>query len=69
MAYNHNYLAAVGVSRERVEKKIKEFLDQLQNSSEDNNSLPIPEKMEKDDFEIVMFSDENNEKNNKTEND
>ncbi|EFW13386.1 conserved hypothetical protein [Coccidioides posadasii str. Silveira] len=36
--------------------------------SEDNNSSSASEKMKKEDFEIVMFSDENDKENNKTEN-
>ncbi|KJF61423.1 uncharacterized protein CIMG_13659 [Coccidioides immitis RS] len=38
------------------------------NLIKDNNSLPTPEKIEKDDFEIVMFSDKNNKKNSKENN-
>ncbi|KJF59922.1 uncharacterized protein CIMG_12577 [Coccidioides immitis RS] len=68
MAHDHDCLAVVGVLRERVEKKIREFLSQLQGLSEDNNSPSAPEKMKKDDFEIVVFSDENDEKNNEMEN-
>ncbi|KJF60386.1 uncharacterized protein CIMG_12910 [Coccidioides immitis RS] len=63
MDHGHDCLAVVDVSRERVEKKMRKFLSQLQSLIEDNNSLSASEKMEKDDFEVVMFSDENNEKN------
>ncbi|EAS27332.2 uncharacterized protein CIMG_13514 [Coccidioides immitis RS] len=69
MAHGYNYLAVVGVLREGVKKKIRRFLSQLQSLSEDNNSSSVPEKIEKDDFEIVVFSDENDEKNNKAEDD
>ncbi|KMU92660.1 hypothetical protein CIHG_10492 [Coccidioides immitis H538.4] len=69
MTHDHNYLAAVSISRERVEEKMRRFLGQLQSLSEDNNSPPAPEKMKKDDFEIVVFSNKNDEKNNETEND
>ncbi|EFW17579.1 conserved hypothetical protein [Coccidioides posadasii str. Silveira] len=69
MIYNHDYLATVSVLRKRVEKKMREFLSQLQSLSEDNNSSPVPEKIKKDDFEIVMFSNKNDEENNEMEND
>ncbi|KJF60401.1 uncharacterized protein CIMG_12937 [Coccidioides immitis RS] len=67
--HGYNYLAAVDVSRERVEKEMRGFLSQLQNLIEDNNSLSATEKMKKDDFEIVMFSDENNKKNDEKNDD
>ncbi|EAS29036.3 uncharacterized protein CIMG_13309 [Coccidioides immitis RS] len=38
------------------------------NLIKDNNSLPASEKMKKDDFEIVMFSNKNNEKNGEKNN-
>ncbi|EAS28666.3 uncharacterized protein CIMG_13344 [Coccidioides immitis RS] len=69
MAHDHNCLAAVSISREGVEKKMREFLNQLQNLSEDNNSSSAPEKMKEDDFKIVVSSDKNDKKNNKMEND
>ncbi|KMU91945.1 hypothetical protein CIHG_09753 [Coccidioides immitis H538.4] len=69
IVHGYNYLAAVSVLRERIEKKIRRFLSQLQNLSEDNNSLPASEKVKKDDFEVMMFSDENDEKNNEMEDD
>ncbi|KJF61206.1 uncharacterized protein CIMG_13487 [Coccidioides immitis RS] len=69
MAHDHNCLAVVGVLRERVEEEMREFLDQLQGLSEDNNSLSAPEEMEKDDFEIVVSSDKNDEEDNETEDD
>ncbi|KJF60786.1 uncharacterized protein CIMG_13224 [Coccidioides immitis RS] len=69
MAHGHNCLAVVGVSRERVEKKMKRFLSQLQDSSKDNNSSPALEKVEEDDFKIVVSSDKNDKKNNEMEDD
>ncbi|KJF60271.1 uncharacterized protein CIMG_12843 [Coccidioides immitis RS] len=69
MAHDYDCLAAVSISRERVEKKIRRFLGQLQGLSEDNNSSSASEKMKKDDFEIVIFSDKNDEENNKMEDD
>ncbi|EAS29571.3 uncharacterized protein CIMG_13239 [Coccidioides immitis RS] len=69
MTHGHDYLAAVSVSRERVEKKMRGFLGQLQGLSEDNNSPPVPEKVEKNNFEVVMFSDKNDEKDNEAEDD
>ncbi|EAS35384.3 uncharacterized protein CIMG_12845 [Coccidioides immitis RS] len=58
------------------DKAIKELMiktSQVQhpiaNLSEDNNSSPASEKIKKDDFEVVVFSDENDEKNNETEDD
>ncbi|EAS27189.3 uncharacterized protein CIMG_12575 [Coccidioides immitis RS] len=67
IAHDHDYFTAVSVLRERVKKKIRRFLSQLQSLSEDNNSLSASEKMEKDDFEIVVFSDKNDEKDNEVE--
>ncbi|KJF61218.1 uncharacterized protein CIMG_13509 [Coccidioides immitis RS] len=68
MAHGHDCLAAVGVLREGVEKKMRGFLDQLQSLSEDNNSPSAPEKVEEDDFEVVVFSDKNDEEDNEVEN-
>ncbi|KJF61108.1 uncharacterized protein CIMG_13424 [Coccidioides immitis RS] len=69
MDHGYDYLTVVGVSRERVEKKIREFLGQLQSLIEDNNSLPALEKVKKDDFEIVVSSDKNNKKNDEKNDD
>ncbi|KJF61137.1 uncharacterized protein CIMG_13454 [Coccidioides immitis RS] len=69
MAYDHDCLTAVSISRERVKKKMRGFLGQLQSSIKDNNSSSVSEKIEKDDFKIVVFSNENNKKNNKMNDD
>ncbi|KMU88842.1 hypothetical protein CIHG_06509 [Coccidioides immitis H538.4] len=57
------------ICQEQVEEVKTSQTQHSITASYDYNCLAAVEKMKKDDFEIVVFSDENNKKNNKMNDD